>query len=416
MAPAAVRFWEDPTAALELAGITGTNGKTTTAFLVRHVLERAGRSTGLLGTVARVVGGVAEEVERTTPEAIDLQRTFRRMLDAGDRACAMEVSSHALRLGRVHGCRFRVAAFTNLTQDHLDFHPDMEDYFAAKRSLLTGGRDAGIAHAPVAVVNVDDPYGARLAAELENGPGELVRLSSRGAEADLAAEDVQFDARGASFRCVAPDGEVAVETSLPGLFNVDNALCAMAIARALGVAIDDSAAALAAAPGVPGRMEAIDAGQGFTVLVDYAHTPDSVEGVLRAARELTEGRVVVVLGAGGDRDRDKRPLMGRAAAELADLAVITSDNPRSEDPDAIIAEILAGVPGGAGAEGLEVEPDRRAAIALALGSASPGDCVVIAGKGHEQGQEFADGRKAPFDDREVAREELAELAGAAGSL
>ena len=206
MAPAAVRFWGDPTAELRVAGITGTNGKTTTAFLLRHVLERAGTRSGLLGTVAQVVGGAEEEVERTTPEAIDLQRTFRRMLEGGDRACAMEVSSHALRLGRVRGCRFEVAAFTNLTQDHLDFHPDMADYFAAKRSLFAGGEESGVEPAPVAVVNVDDEYGARLAQELRQGPGELVRLSSRGAEAELSAAGIEFDAAGARFRCVAPEG------------------------------------------------------------------------------------------------------------------------------------------------------------------------------------------------------------------
>jgi UDP-N-acetylmuramoyl-L-alanyl-D-glutamate--2,6-diaminopimelate ligase len=412
MAPAALRFWRDPTADLQVAGITGTNGKTTTAFLVRHVLERAGISTGLLGTVAQVVGGAEEEVERTTPEAIDLQRTFRRMLDAGDGACAMEVSSHALRLGRVRGCRFRVAAFTNLTQDHLDFHADMEDYFAAKRVLFTGDADAGTEPAPVTVVNVDDPYGARLAQELSQAPGELIRLSSRGADAELGAADVEFDARGARFRCIAPGEEVTVETGLPGLFNVDNALCALAIARALGVGLEEAAAALADAPGVPGRMEPVDAGQDFAVIVDYAHTPDSVEGVLRAARELTDGRLIVVVGAGGDRDRDKRPLMGRAAAGLADLAVITSDNPRSEDPGAIIAEILGGIDGGEDADGVEVEPDRRAAIALALERAGAADCVVIAGKGHEQGQEFEGGRRIPFDDREVAREQLAAVLAA----
>jgi UDP-N-acetylmuramoyl-L-alanyl-D-glutamate--2,6-diaminopimelate ligase len=407
MAPAAVRFWSDPTAELRLAGITGTNGKTTAAFLVRHVLERTGTRTGLLGTVKRVVGGVEEEVERTTPEAIDLQRTFRRMLDAGDRACAMEVSSHALALGRADGVRFAVAAFTNLTQDHLDFHADMEDYFQAKRLLFSS------AQAERALVNLDDPYGARLAAEFD-----CLTFSPSGAEgADFLAVEVSFDAAVSRFVCVGPDGQRAsVATALPGHFNVENALCAIGIATAMGVSLPDAAAALADAPRVPGRLEPVDEGQPFAVLVDYAHTPDSLENVLRSARRITEGRLISVFGAGGDRDRAKRPLMGEIATRLSDVSVVTSDNPRSEDPDAIIAEILAGIPG-AGGNGedapVRVEADRRAAIALAIAAAEPGDTVLIAGKGHEQGQEFESGRKIPFDDRAVAREELRRVTGVA---
>ena len=409
MAPAAVRFWADPTAELRVAGITGTNGKTTTAFLVRHVLERTGIATGLLGTVMRIVGGVEEEVERTTPEAIDLQETFRHMLDAGDRACAMEVSSHALALHRADGTRFSVAAFTNLTQDHLDFHADMEDYFAAKRLLFAGSAgDADGSKPGRSVINVDDGYGRRLAEELADlgRAGELITFSAAGAEATLSATDVEFDAAGSRFVCRGPEGEVAVSTRLPGHFNVENALAAIAIAGALGVDAAGAAAALAGAPRVPGRLEPVDEGQAFAVLVDYAHTPDSLENVLRSARRITPGRVIVVFGAGGDRDQRKRPLMGEIVARLADAAVVTSDNPRSEDPGAIIAEIVAGIP--ASVEPV-VEPDRRAAIALALERAEPGDTVLIAGKGHEQGQEFEDGRKLPFDDRRVAGEELRRL-------
>jgi UDP-N-acetylmuramoyl-L-alanyl-D-glutamate--2,6-diaminopimelate ligase len=399
MAPVAACFWGDPTAELRLAGITGTNGKTTTAFLVRHVMERNGVPTGLLGTVKRVVGGAEEEVERTTPEAIDLQETFRRMLDAGDRACAMEVSSHALALHRADGVRFEVAVFTNLTQDHLDFHADMEDYFQAKRSLFTSGQ------ARRAVVNLDDPYGARLAAELE-----CATFSARGSEeADLRAEDVSFDAAGSRFRCIAGEREMEVTIPLPGHFNVENGLAAIAACAELGLDLEDAAAALADAERVPGRLEPVDAGQPFAVLVDYAHTPDSLENTLAAARRLTEGRLLTVFGAGGDRDRRKRPLMGEVAARLSDLCVVTSDNPRSEEPGAIIAEILEGIPGPAREAGVEVQADRRAAIALALGRAGPGDTVLIAGKGHEQGQEFEEGRKVPFDDREVALEELRSL-------
>jgi UDP-N-acetylmuramoyl-L-alanyl-D-glutamate--2,6-diaminopimelate ligase len=395
MAPLAARFEGDPTERLRVVGVTGTNGKTTTAFLVREILEAAGIASGLLGTVKQVVGGAEEEVVRTTPEAIDLQATFRRMLDAGDRACAMEVSSHAMSLHRADAIHFEVALFTNLTQDHLDFHADMEDYFLAKRRLFEGGPGTS-------VVNLDDPYGRRLASEFE-----CVTFSAEGAEADYAARDVRFDAGGAEFTVRLPGGEeIELRTGLPGHFNVENALGAFAVARALGVEPEAAAAGLARAERVPGRFEPIDEGQGFAVLVDYAHTPDSLENVLRAARRLTEGRLISVFGAGGDRDRDKRPKMGRAGAELSDLAVITSDNPRSEDPAAIVAEVAAG----AGTAGeLEAVVDRREAIGLALARARPGDTVVIAGKGHEQGQEFEGGRKIPFDDREVAREELRKL-------
>jgi UDP-N-acetylmuramoyl-L-alanyl-D-glutamate--2,6-diaminopimelate ligase len=393
MAPLAARFFGDPTAQLRVVGVTGTNGKTTTAFLVREILRAADYSCGLLGTVKQVVGGVEKEVVRTTPEAIELQGTFRQMLEGGDEACAMEVSSHAMTLHRADAIHFEVAIFTNLTQDHLDFHADMEDYFLAKRKLFEAGPKT-------AVVNVDDPYGRRLASEFD-----CVTFSAEGAEADYSARDVSFDAGGASFRI----GELQVRTGLPGHFNVANALGAFAAAEAMGVGSEIAAAGLAKAARVPGRFEPIDEGQGFSVLVDYAHTPDSLENVLRAARRLTGGKLISVFGAGGDRDRDKRPKMGRAGAELSDLAVITSDNPRSEDPEAIVAEVASGVEGIFGTAELEIVVDRREAIALALGRAEAGDTVVIAGKGHEQGQEFEDGRKIPFDDREVAREELWKL-------
>jgi UDP-N-acetylmuramoyl-L-alanyl-D-glutamate--2,6-diaminopimelate ligase len=388
MGPVAARFYGDPTSSLRVVGITGTNGKTTTAFLTRAILEHAGTRTGLLGTVKSVVGGAEEPVERTTPEAIELQATFRRMLDAGDRACAMEVSSHALELGRADGIQFACRVFTNLTQDHLDFHPDMESYFLAKRRLFDGGGPA--------VVNVDDDYGRRIAGEVADPVTYAVE-----APADYRARDVRFDPSGSTFTCATPDGEVEVVTRLPGLFNVQNALAALAAACQLGVELEAARAALAEAERVPGRFEPVDEGQPFTVLVDYAHTPEALENVLRAARELTRGRLHVVFGAGGDRDRAKRPLMGAAAAELADRVIVTSDNPRSEDPEAIIAEILGGT-----GPAVERETDRRRAIALAVGSAEPGDVVVVAGKGHEQGQEFEDGRKEPFDDVTVVREAL----------
>ena len=392
MGPAAARFHGDPTSRLRVVGITGTNGKTTTAFLVREVLEAAGTRTGLMGTVKQVVGGVEEPVERTTPEAVDLQATLARMLGAGDGACAMEVSSHALELGRARGIRFACKVFTNLTQDHLDFHPTMEDYFLAKRRLFDEPGPS--------VVNADDPYGRRLADELE----DVVTFGIEGG--DYRAGEVRFDVAGAAFTAQTPEGPLEMTTRLPGLFNVQNALAALAATRTLGVEAETAARALAEASRVPGRFEPVEAGQDFGVLVDYAHTPDSLENVLRAARDLTEGRVHVVFGAGGDRDRGKRPLMGEVAARLADRVIVTSDNPRSEDPEAIVEEIMAGTGPAA-----EREVDRRRAIALALEGAQAGDVVVIAGKGHEQGQEFEDGRKEPFDDVSVAREAIGAVRG-----
>jgi UDP-N-acetylmuramoyl-L-alanyl-D-glutamate--2,6-diaminopimelate ligase len=384
MGPAAARFFGDPTAELEVVGVTGTNGKTTTAFLVRHLLEAGGRQTGLLGTVKRVVGGVEEEVERTTPEAIDLQATFRAMLDGGDRACAMEVSSHALELGRVAGIRFACRVFTNLTQDHLDFHETMEAYFAAKRRLF---EDPGLS-----VVNMDDEYGRRIAAEVECVTFGIER------EADYRAREVEFDLMGSRFVCETPGGELELSSPLPGLFNVQNVLGAVAAARSLEVPAETITAALPEFGRVPGRFEPVDEGQDFGVLVDYAHTPEALENVLVAAREVTRGRLHVVFGAGGDRDRGKRPLMGEAARRLADRVLVTSDNPRSEEPESIVEAIMEGAGPGA-----ERETDRRRAIARAIETAAPGDVVVIAGKGHEQGQEFENGRKEPFDDVTEAR-------------
>ena len=415
MGPLAARLFGDPSDELRMVGVTGTNGKTTTAFLTRAILADSGVSCGLLGTVKQIVGGVEEPVVRTTPEAVDLQRTLRRMVDAGDRACVLEVSSHALALGRADAIHFDVAAFTNLTQDHLDFHADMEEYFAAKRLLFAPAEGGGGLAPEAAAINVDDPYGARLREELgAEGPPPATSFSASGADADLSAHEVSFDATGSRFELRGPGAGVrSVELRLPGQFNVENALAALAAADALGLDLDAAVAALAGAEPVPGRMEPVDAGQDFAVLVDYAHTPDSLENVLRAARELSAGSLICVFGCGGDRDGLKRPLMGRAGAELSDLAVITSDNPRSEYPEAIIAQMLEGIPEEERAR-VMVEPDRRAAIAAALAAAGAGDLVVIAGKGHEQGQEFAGGRMEPFDDREVAREELLRLAAGAG--
>ena len=390
MAPAAAAFYGDPTRSLQIVGVTGTNGKTTTAFLARRMLEAADRQTGLLGTVKSVIGRVEYPVERTTPEAIDLQRTFRAMLDGGDRACAMEVSSHALTLHRTDAIHFAVAIFTNLTQDHLDFHNSMEDYFEAKRRLFIDLQPRN------AVINIDDPYGARLARELS----EPVTFGL-GLEASYRALEVETDIQGSRFRVATPEGEFELISPLRGRFNVYNLLGALAAVHSLGVPMGTAAQAAQSTDQVPGRFQPVDEGQEFAVLVDYAHTPDSLENVLQAARALTEKRVHVVFGCGGDRDRGKRPLMGAIARRLADRVVVTSDNPRSEDPEAIISEILVGA-----GEDVEHEVDRRAAIAEAIAGADAGDVVVIAGKGHEQGQEFAGARKIPFDDLIVAREVL----------
>ncbi len=391
MAPAAAHFYDDPTEQLQTVGVTGTNGKTTTAFLVRSLLEADGRQTGLLGTVKSVIGGVEHAVVRTTPEAIDLQRTFRHMLDGGDRACTLEVSSHALELHRADAIHFAAAIFTNLTQDHLDFHPTMEDYFAAKRKLFAPGRTQHT------LINVDDAYGRRIANDL---PGAIT-FALNSETATYRATNVETGLAGSRFTVLSPDGETALTSPLRGRFNVYNVLGALAAARALEVPLETAVSAINAAGQVPGRFEPVDEGQDFAVLVDYAHTPDSLENVLSAARQLAEGRLHVVFGCGGDRDRGKRPLMGEIARRLADRVIVTSDNPRSEDPEAIIEEILEG-----SGDDVEHTADRRAAIEAAIAGARAGDVIVIAGKGHEQGQEFAGGRKIPFDDVTVARETL----------
>jgi UDP-N-acetylmuramoyl-L-alanyl-D-glutamate--2,6-diaminopimelate ligase len=374
MAPAADAFFDQPSAELAVAGVTGTNGKTTTAFLLYAILAAAGRRPGLIGTIEARVGGERRGVKRTTPEAIDLQRLLREMLDAGDRSVAMEASSHASALHRLDRVRFSVLVFTNLSHEHLDFHADMEDYFQAKRRLFIEG-------SPPAAVNVGDEYGRRLAAEL---PDAVTFGFAPGAQ-------------------IGPDVLGDVELKLRGRFNVENALGALAAARVLG--IDDAAITrgLESVRGVPGRFETIDEGQPFEVVVDYAHKPVALETLLRTVRELASGRVICVFGCGGDRDREKRPQMGRIASELADIVIVTNDNPRSEDPQAIIAAIVAGAEGT-----VEVEPDRARAIAHAIELAQDGDVVLIAGKGAEQGQEFVD-RTIPFDDRESARDALRTL-------
>jgi UDP-N-acetylmuramoyl-L-alanyl-D-glutamate--2,6-diaminopimelate ligase len=390
MGVAADEFFERPTEALEVAGVTGTNGKTTTAFLLYSILAAAGRRPGLLGTIESRVGGERRGALRTTPEAIDLQRSFREMLDGGDRSCAMEATSHGSELDRLERVRFSALVFTNLTQDHLDFHGTIERYFDAKRRLFTESR-------PPAAVNLGDAHGRELAQELE-GHQRLLTFGFA-EDAELKPENLEVGPRGARFTAAG----IELETRLRGRFNVENVLGAVAGARLLGIPDEAIAQGVKELRGVPGRFEAVDEGQPFTVLVDYAHTPDSLENVLRTARDLAHNRLICVFGCGGDRDRGKRPLMGRIASELADLAIVTSDNPRSEEPEAIIGEIVAGAEAD-----VDVEPDRRDAIARAIEIAREGDVVVIAGKGHEQGQQFGDAI-VPFDDRDIAREALRRL-------
>ena len=408
LAPLADAFYGSPSRRMDLIGVTGTNGKTTTTFMLEAIFRAAGLVPGVMGTVEVHVGDTVLPVVHTTPEAPDLQRLLAEMADSGVQAAAMEVSSHGLALGRVDATRFRAAIFTNLTQDHLDFHRDLEDYYQAKRRLFTP------AFTGLGVVNLDDPFGRRLATEARQAGIELVTTGTAPG-VDWRAVDLEAALDGTRFRVLGPAGERELRLRLAGHFNVANALGALAAASALGIDLDTTAAGLQSLAGVPGRFEHVDCGQRFTVLVDYAHTPDSLENVLRAARAVTDGRVLVVFGCGGDRDRAKRPLMGEIAGKLADLAVVTSDNPRSERPEAIVAQIVEGVRRSAGPDRHHVEVDRRAAIRHALRLARPGDAVLLAGKGHEQGQEFEGGRKIPFDDRVVAAEELRALLASGGA-
>jgi UDP-N-acetylmuramoyl-L-alanyl-D-glutamate--2,6-diaminopimelate ligase len=392
-------MYGDPSARLCLIGVTGTSGKTTSTYLIEAGLGAAGHLTGLIGGVELRVGSQRLASSLTTPEAPDLQGLFAVMAERGVTAAAMEVSSHSLALGRVAGTAFDVAVFTNLSQDHLDFHADMEDYFRAKASLFMP---------PVlGVVNTDDKYGRRLAADV---PVPVTTFSPSGRdEADWRAVDVRSGADGSTFRLVGPGGiEADVSVGLAGVFNVANAVGALVALVEAGIRLEDAVAGVAACPGVPGRLERVpSAGLGVTAFVDYSHKPGAVEAVLRSLRPVTQGNLIIVLGCGGDRDKAKRPMMGAAAASLADVAILTSDNPRSEDPLAILAAMLSGVLGVPQAERarIVVEPDRAAAIEQAVALAAPGDVIVVAGKGHETGQYVA-GSVLPFDDRQVTAEAL----------
>lgn len=395
----AARFFAYPASKLSTVGITGTNGKTSTAFLCEAVLEKAGQAPGLIGTIRAKVGEQERKVKNTTPEASDLQELLRDMVDAGNRSVVMEVSSHALALHRVAGIQYDVAVFTNLSQDHLDFHADMEDYFQTKRRLFDSlGLDWSRPAPPYAVLNLDDPRTAEILADLK------VPYITYGfhPEAHVRATDLEFSPEGSRFTVKTPIGDARVHLRLAGAFNVSNALAAIGVGLARRVDLEVAVEALAALEGIPGRFELVREGQDFTVLVDYAHTPDGLENVLAAAREVTAGRLVCVFGCGGDRDATKRQPMGGIAARYADQVFLTSDNPRSENPMSILNEVEKGII----AEGDDIdyvkEVDREAAIAAAIRSAKPGDTVVIAGKGHERVQIFAD-HQVVFDDCEVAR-------------
>ncbi|MGZ5021418.1 MAG: UDP-N-acetylmuramoyl-L-alanyl-D-glutamate--2,6-diaminopimelate ligase [Chthoniobacterales bacterium] len=392
-------FYERPVRRLKMAGVTGTNGKTTTTFLIKHICENAGLRCGLIGTVRYEIAERVLPAVRTTPESLDLQELFAMMVNAGCKAAAMEVSSHALAQERTRGLEFDVAVFTNLTQDHLDFHGTMENYFESKLKLFMGLAKQQTKKKSVAIVNSDDRYGERL---LERLPKDFPAITyGMGARADFRASNYRAEFSGTSYQLDARGKSYLVRVPLIGRFNVANSLAALAAANSLGVNLRAAVLSLAKSPQVPGRLEAVPAKRQFQVFVDYAHTPDALLNVLKTARELSPRKLIVVFGCGGDRDRQKRPLMARVADENADFSIITSDNPRKEDPDAIIADAEKGMR----SDRYEKITDRTQAIARAIELAQPHDIVLIAGKGHEAYQEFAD-HTIPFDDIQVAKRAL----------
>jgi UDP-N-acetylmuramoyl-L-alanyl-D-glutamate--2,6-diaminopimelate ligase len=403
MACAAGSYYQHPSAKLKVIGVTGTNGKTTVAFMIKAILEAADIKTGLMGTVRYEIGDRVIPAQRTTPESIEVQQMMSQMLKADCQACVMEVSSHALDQKRVHGVEFDVGIFTNLTRDHLDYHGTMENYFAAKKKLFSSlqqGTKKG-----TAVINIDDEYGARLAAE---GDGVEVCLTyGFGEKARLRATKIELNVDGSRFVIEAPGRKFAIRLPLIGRHNICNALGAVGACLALKIDVVKIQAALNALPPVSGRLEMVSAGQPFGVFVDYAHTDDALKNVLTTLREITKGRVLVAFGCGGNRDSGKRAKMGRIAAELADFTLITSDNPRKEDPSRIAAQVEEGYRA-VRVDAYEVELDRRRAIQQIITRAKPGDSVLIAGKGHETYQEFED-TVVPFDDRVHAQEALETL-------
>lgn len=403
LAVLAATFFRHPTKELKVIGITGTNGKTTTAHLIRHILQDAGKTTGLIGTIGMKIGEESYPVKNTTPDVLQLQRSFRRMLETGCSHAVIEVSSHALHQGRTWGIRCKTGVFTNLTQDHLDYHRDMDHYRAAKGLLFSHlGNDTEDRweEQPLAVLNRDDEASAYFAGIT---PAQVLTYGIE-READVRARDIRMYAGGTRFVLDTPVGDTVVELKMMGTFSVYNALAAAAVTLGEGVPLEVIRRSLEKIRGVDGRLEPVDAGQAFTVLVDYAHTPDSLQNVLTTIREFAQGSVLCVVGCGGDRDRSKRPIMAEIAARLSDRVVITSDNPRTEDPDRIIADMLEGVKTYP-TDRVEAVRDRREAIDRAVRAAQPGDVVLIAGKGHETYQEI-DGVRYDFDDRLVATDAI----------
>lgn len=403
LALTSAQFYGHPTDCLTTVGVTGTNGKTTTTHLVEAVCQEAGWRTGLIGTIQNRIDTEPITTSHTTPESKDLQELLARMVHAGVQVVSLEVSSHALELERVTGCEFDVTVFTNLTQDHLDFHPDMKAYFEAKAKLFAGLKPQRKAGRKTAVINADDPRGIEMAGRTTS---RVIFYGVR-EPAEVLAHAIKLEPGGASFTIRYGSGEIGLNLKLTGMFSVYNSLAAFAVGLALGIEPSVIKSALEKVKGVPGRFELVDAGQPFSVIVDYAHTPDSLENMLTAAREFAQRRIIVVFGCGGDRDRGKRPLMGKIAVRHADLAIITSDNPRTEDPAAIIRDIKAGLDV-VDTVRYRVVPDRRQAITEAVAEAVAGDIVIIAGKGHEPYQII--GREyRPFDDRLVAAEALKQV-------
>ncbi len=389
-------FYQQPSHRLKVAAVTGTNGKTTTTYLLKHLCERAMLRCGLIGTVRYEIGDEVLPSTHTTPESSDLQALLARMRDSGCKAVSMEASSHAIAQGRVNNVEFDAAIFTNLTQDHLDFHGNLTDYFNAKAALFTGLLEKQSKKRGTAIVNIDDRYGAELCARLSKDT--RVITYGVGVRADFKASNFKTELAGTSYQLDAQDRSYLVRLPLIGKFNIYNSLAALAAASVFGIPLRAAVLSLASAPAVPGRVELVPAKRNYQVYVDYAHTDDALHNVLRTLKELNPHRLIVVFGCGGDRDRAKRPLMGRAAEQWSDLAIITSDNPRSENPEAIIRDIEKGFSN----RGYEVVVDRRAAIERAIALAQPRDIVLIAGKGHENYQQFAD-RTVEFDDVQVAR-------------
>lgn len=398
----AAAFAGSPTRKLNMVGVTGTNGKTTTTFLIEEIFKEAGHKTGLIGTIMNKIGDKVLPVTNTTPESLDLQLLLKEMVDNAVSHVVMEVSSHALELDRVAGVEFDTAVFTNITQDHLDFHQTMENYLAAKKKLFSnlnrgsvkGGKKHGI-------VNIDDPRAKDM---LEAANGQVVTYGIEH-DCDIRARHISLQPNGVTFEISAPTGEITLALHLTGLFNVYNTLAAVAVGFVNDIDLMVMKTALEAVKGVPGRLEKVDEGQPFTVFVDYAHTPDGLENIIEAAREFTGGKIITLFGCGGDRDRTKRPIMGEIAARLSDYAVLTSDNPRTEDPLMILSEVETGVRQAADRSKYSVIPDRREAINYAIRMAEPGDVVLIAGKGHETYQIVQD-KVLHFNDREVASEIL----------